>query len=262
VRNRNSTPTRRTPRGKPRFTSLALEQLEGRLVMDAHAHLAILLGGQLQAIPANIGVSNAGAIDQPHTLDATGLLHIHGTPTPQVTVADFFRVWRTNAGLAGNNPNAVFDQTHILDRTVDATNEINMYVNGAPNFQYEAYVPRDGDQIVISLEPVPVRHQPTLAPIDTQTMLAGQTLHVPLDGADHEDQPLRYTVTSSNANVTAELLDDNPGLRVNVRIGGASEVLPNFSLPDLNPNSTTVGQNIGPSFYSGQVSAYYFADPG
>jgi hypothetical protein len=203
--------------------------------MNAHAHLAILLGGQLQAIPANIGVDNAGAIDQPHTLDATGLLHIHGDPTPQ---------------------------THILDRTADATNEINMYVNGVPNFQYEDYVPRDGDQIMISLEPVPIRHQPTLAPIDTQTMLAGQTLHVPLDGADHEDQPLRYTVTSSNANVTAELLDDNPGLRVNVRIGGASEVLPDFALPDLNPNSTTVGQNIGPSFYSGQVSAYYFADPG
>jgi hypothetical protein len=239
-----------------------LEELEGRLVLDAHAHLSILLGGQLQAIPANIGVDNAGAIDQPHTLDATGLLHIHGTPTPQVTVGDFFRVWRTNAGLAGNNPNAIFDDAHILDRVADATNEIIMYVNGAPNFQYENYAPKDGDQIIISFQPVPIRHQPTLAPIDTQTMLAGQTLHVPLDGADHEDQPLTYTVTSSNPNVSAALLDDNPGLRVNVRIGGASETLPDFTLPDLNPNSATVGQNVGPSFYSGQVSAYYFADPG
>jgi hypothetical protein len=62
--------------------------------------------------------------------------------------------------------------------------------------------------------------------------------------------------------VTAQLLDDNPSLRLNVRVGGATVALPDFSLPDLNPNSATLGQNIGPSFYSGKVSAYYFTNPG
>jgi|TARA_B100000678_G_scaffold127227_1_gene106531 hypothetical protein len=35
-----------------------------------------------------------------------------------------------------------------------------------------------------------------------------------------------------------------------------------FSLEDINPNSATHGSMIGPSFYSGNVSGYYFGDQG
>ena len=35
-----------------------------------------------------------------------------------------------------------------------------------------------------------------------------------------------------------------------------------FSLEDINPNSATHGSMIGPSFYGGDVSGYYFGDQG
>jgi hypothetical protein len=37
---------------------------------------------------------------------------------------------------------------------------------------------------------------------------------------------------------------------------------PSFALEDLNPASEYYGQNIGPSFFNGQVSAYYFGKQG
>lgn len=36
-------------------------------------------------------------------------------------------------------------------------------------------------------------------------------------------------------------------------------VMADFSLPDVNPNSTTSGQDVSPSDFRGAVSAYYFA---
>ena len=36
----------------------------------------------------------------------------------------------------------------------------------------------------------------------------------------------------------------------------------NFSLEDINPNSPTFGDLIGPSFYIGNASGYYFGDQG
>jgi len=35
-----------------------------------------------------------------------------------------------------------------------------------------------------------------------------------------------------------------------------------FLVEDLNPKSSTYGEKIGPPFYLGKVSAYYFGDPG
>ncbi len=39
-------------------------------------------------------------------------------------------------------------------------------------------------------------------------------------------------------------------------------MMPDFSLEDINPNSENFGQNIGPSFYNGVVSGYYFGKAG
>ena len=246
---------------------LRLEVLEDRLLLDGsgnyQARLSIYLDGQNQMIPANIGVSVAGAIDNPHTLDTTGMLDIDldiaGSPAVP-TVGDFFRVWRTNAGLAGNNVNATFNQNQLLDRAVDAGHVIEMFVNGAPNFQYENYVIVPGDQIIITYNTAPVHFQPTIVPISTQTVPAGQTLNVPLDLGGMG--PPIITVTSSNPNVAAQVVTGNPALRLNVRQGGVPVLLPDFSLQDVNPASATAGQNIGPSFYTGKVTAFYFTDPG
>jgi len=39
-------------------------------------------------------------------------------------------------------------------------------------------------------------------------------------------------------------------------------VMPNFELEDINPNSENFGENIGPSYYAGNVSGYYFGKAG
>jgi len=43
---------------------------------------------------------------------------------------------------------------------------------------------------------------------------------------------------------------------------GSNPSIFDFSLEDLNPNSPTYQQLIGPSTYQGEVSGYYFANQG
>jgi len=47
---------------------------------------------------------------------------------------------------------------------------------------------------------------------------------------------------------------------VNIIVNGNQ--MPSFSLLDFNPNSEYNGQNIGPGFFNGQVSCYYFGKQG
>ncbi len=119
--------------------------------------LAIFIDGDRVAIPAEIGVPATGTtVANPHTHDTTGVLHIGdgmpagtGTDLRNATLKDFFDVWRSNAGKAGNNANAKFDKSHIMDKTVDATHQLVMFVNGQLNTEYENYVPKADDQIQI-----------------------------------------------------------------------------------------------------------------
>ena len=41
-----------------------------------------------------------------------------------------------------------------------------------------------------------------------------------------------------------------------------ADPMPDFSLLDFNPNSEYNGQNIGPGFFNGQISCYYFGKQG
>src|SRR5258705_105448 len=171
---------------------MLLEALEPRLALtisqplppisgtDAHIHsvLQILVDGQQVIIPAGVGLTAAAAFS-PHTHDFSGTLHIgeggpvgldsSGSAPRNATLKDFFDVWRTtNIGQATNNPNAQFDTDpndgtpvpRIMDKTVDATHLLRMYVkevnDASPELEYasnqtvndilrpELYVPRDG----------------------------------------------------------------------------------------------------------------------
>jgi cyclophilin family peptidyl-prolyl cis-trans isomerase len=64
--------------------------------------------------------------------------------------------------------------------------------------------------------PIPSSDQPFLAPLPNGTLLIGSPLHVPLDGYDPNGGPLTYTVTTNNPAVTAEILDGNPSMRIDV----------------------------------------------
>ena len=213
--------------------ALRVETLEARLALaltptdDILPNLQILIDGQKVTIPANVGVQSNGTKSNPFTQDTSGNLHIGegtanaGSPassTPRLaTLDDFFDVWREVGNGASSNPNSIFSSTQILDRTVDATHTIRMYVNGAVNTQFESYVPQDRDQIVISYEATTAAGTPTLAPIDTQTLLAGSPLYIPLNGLDPESQSLTYTVTSSNPSLVSTYIPtSNPSLKVTV----------------------------------------------
>ena len=39
---------------------------------------------------------------------------------------------------------------------------------------------------------------------------------------------------------------------------GEGELVPDFSLVDVNPNSATYGQNVSPQDFRGSISGYYF----
>ena len=99
-------------------------------------------------------MGTAWLISPIHTHDVDGRIHdepINGViPTEFHTLGDFFDAWRTLGGKAGNNPNARFSETQLLNTSVDATHEMRMYVNGEPNFQFDAYIPRDEDDIVLT----------------------------------------------------------------------------------------------------------------
>src|SRR6188474_1666524 len=130
------------------------EMLEPRLAMTidaplpsatAHIHpvLQIYLEGQQVVIPTGVGILGDA---NPHTHDFTGSLHIGeggpagtGSTVRNVTLQDFFDVWRSSTLTASNvrNANAIFDtdltdgtdQPRIMDKTVNpSTHVLRMYV--------------------------------------------------------------------------------------------------------------------------------------
>jgi hypothetical protein len=136
-----------------------------------HPRLTIIINGQQQVIPADIGIpldsnGNPAGYYPIHTHDASGTIHVE-SPVAGHTffLHDFFDVW----GMP-------FDQTHILDFHTPASNPITMtvapvigvdakgnpqYGPAQPNNQYGNLVLRDpgltnpalhglGDNIVIT----------------------------------------------------------------------------------------------------------------
>ena len=64
--------------------------------------------------------------------------------------------------------------------------------------------------------PIPTSSTPYIKEIENKTLLAGSPLHVVLDGYDPNGDPLTYTIASDNPQVSATLLQGNPGMRIEV----------------------------------------------
>lgn len=105
-----------------------------------HPYLEIMINGQAQEIPANIGVI-AGCMNPLHTHDATGKIHVESPEERDFTLGDFFAVW-----------NKTFTKEQILDEKADETHIIKETVNGNEVQDYENTILRDGDRIVIYYE--------------------------------------------------------------------------------------------------------------
>jgi cyclophilin family peptidyl-prolyl cis-trans isomerase len=63
---------------------------------------------------------------------------------------------------------------------------------------------------------IPTSDDPFLAELVDETLLVGSPLHLSLDGYDPNGDPLAYSVTSDNPDVTATILAGNRSARINV----------------------------------------------
>jgi hypothetical protein len=64
-----------------------------RFERHAHAHLTLVIRGDLRTIPANVGIT-ATSICWLHTHDSTGIIHVEAGDNRTFTLGDFFSVWR------------------------------------------------------------------------------------------------------------------------------------------------------------------------
>ncbi|RIK82658.1 MAG: hypothetical protein DCC68_05930 [Planctomycetota bacterium] len=252
------------------------EALEDRILLDARLNLFV--NGVRQVIPKDVGIAT-GLVAPVHTHDVSGELHFNPSEATQqlpggraAKLSDFFEVWRTNAGNAGNNPSAIFSSTNLLGNQTDATHVIRMFVNGEANTEYENYVLRNNDEITILYDTVQAGanpNGPVLMPIDnyytttgsgaTQAwgradrvdLLAGSPLYLPLDGYDPDGQPITYTVTSGSPSISTYIPQGNRSMRINVNKFGTLT----FQLfDDRAPRATNhIAQLAEDGFYNGII---------
>lgn len=105
-----------------------------------HPNLKIIINGQQQEIPANIGTGTI-CMNALHTHDNSGAIHVESPEKRDFTLSDFFAVW-----------NKTYNKDQILDYKVDQTHVIRETVNRTEVKDYENTVLRDKDQVVIYYE--------------------------------------------------------------------------------------------------------------
>ena len=118
------------------------------------ARLTIFVDSAQVIIPANVGVNADDSTASVFTAGNTG--EIFFDPAGSPTLGEFFDIWRTDAGLAGNNPDAVLSADELLGNEADASNTIQMFVNGEISTDFDQYAVQSGDEIVLVFGANPV----------------------------------------------------------------------------------------------------------
>lgn len=108
--------------------------------------LSIYVDGVAVTVPSTVGVKANGEIASSFTTAAGKVNYTSGAGTK---LGEFFNVWKTNAGLAGNNANAVLSSTQILGNVATSEKTVQMFVNGQIVRTFADYVVQPGDDIVI-----------------------------------------------------------------------------------------------------------------
>ncbi len=115
-----------------------------------HPHLTIIINGEEVLLPDDIGYGTGRVIDThlsgmemspTHTHESDGTIHIENRNPAEkpetLTLGYFFYVWNKTF-----NANCIFD--YCTDKGT-----LTMSVNGKPNTEFEKYIMRDKDIIVI-----------------------------------------------------------------------------------------------------------------
>lgn len=107
------------------------------LAEHIHPHLTIIVNGQTQTIPANVGVTPTGALPI-HTHTADGTLHVESPQQLPFRLRDFFTIW--------GQP---FSKRTILGHTAGRGAKITMTVDGRPSKLFGNLLLQEGQNIVI-----------------------------------------------------------------------------------------------------------------
>lgn len=117
-----------------------------------HPHLEITIKGEKITIPSDIGMGTDYS-DNPfydsmmgmtnmHTHDDSGTIHwevmMHAPTREDLYLGNFFQVW-----------GKIFNKNCIFEFCNGAEGSVRMSVNGKENKEFENYVVKDGDEIVI-----------------------------------------------------------------------------------------------------------------
>ena len=123
-------------------------------VSPATADLSIWVDGEAVDIPAEIGVYSNNSKADAYTTDTGGEVYFDGDAG--TTLGDFFEIWRTNAGNAGNEDDATFDNHELMGSESDSDYTVQMFVNGEVRTDFDEYAVQDGDEIILVYSDNPV----------------------------------------------------------------------------------------------------------
>ena len=151
------------------------------------------------------------------------------------------------------------------NRTLNATATANSITTTSPTWTFSDGSRLTGTQTLEALalqlsiavpaipNAIPQGFTPGLAPIATQTLLAGSPLLIPLDGFDPNNDNLTYTITLTNntANLTATQRPRNGALQI--AVAGYGNILID-TFDDLTPRVTEhIKQLANNNFYDGVI---------
>ena len=116
-----------------------------------HPKLTIIIKGEKQFIPPNIGISVGNNMDNQisgmrmsptHTHESDGTLHLENNrpwlKPETLTLGYFFEVWDKN-----------FNSSCIFEYCNGENGTLKMTVNGQPNYDFGDYIMHDKDNIII-----------------------------------------------------------------------------------------------------------------
>ena len=133
--------------GKLLFSGSVSSGQELFTLVEAESYaLSIYVDGVAVTVPSTVGVKANGETATSFTT-ASGTVNFTGGA--DTTLGEFFNIWKTNAGLAGNNANAVLSPTQILGNVATSEKTVQMFVNGQIIRTFADYVVQPGDDIVI-----------------------------------------------------------------------------------------------------------------
>lgn len=130
--------TKQDQKSSPEILAACIEHTN--VSLHIHPELTIMVNGEKQEIPGNIGISET-CMHPVHTHDASGKIHLEYLYPVDFSLGDFFTIWGKE-----------FSSTNLLGLPADETHVIRMSVNGQPSEEYEHLTLKDVQKIVISYE--------------------------------------------------------------------------------------------------------------